>query len=109
MLLLSLLFYACGSLDHFLLLLFSLVITVLIGWFINLYREQKGLANIFLIIGIIYNVGILFYYKYFNFIAVNINKVFSTDFTVRNLALPLGLSFYAFKAISYLVDNINRN
>ena len=58
----------------------------------------------FLIIGIAYNVGILFYYKYFDFIAVNINKLFSTDFTTRNLALPLGLSFFTFKAISYLVD-----
>ena len=104
LLMVSLLFYACGSPDHFLLLLFSLAITVLIGWLINLYREQKGLSMGFLIIGIAYNVGILFYYKYFDFIAVNINKLFSTDFTTRNLALPLGLSFFTFKAISYLVD-----
>lgn len=104
LLMVSLLFYACGSPDHFLLLLFSLAITVLIGWLINLYREQKGLLMGFLIIGIAYNVGILFYYKYFDFIAVNINKLFSTDFTTRNLALPLGLSFFTFKAISYLVD-----
>lgn len=104
----SLLFYACGSPDHFLLLLISLTITILLGWLINRYRERKMVAITFLIIGIAYNLGILFFYKYFDFIALNLSKVFRADFTARNLTLPLGLSFFTFKAISYLADTYNR-
>lgn len=50
------------------------------------------------------NVGILFYYKYYDFTIENINQVFHTEFGAKNLLLPMGNSFFVFKSISLLVD-----
>ncbi len=57
-----------------------------------------------LFLGIVFNAGLLFYYKYFDFILQTWGRLFSTDVQLRWLLLPLGISFYTFKAISYLID-----
>ena len=57
-----------------------------------------------LTIGILINVGVLFYYKYFDFVIEGTNQVFGTVFTARDLLLPMGISFFSFKAISLLID-----
>lgn len=101
----SLLFYACGSPDYFILLIVSLVVNIGITNIMVRISEAIQLKKILLTIGILYNVGILFYYKYFDFIGTNISRILNREYTVRGLALPLGLSFFTFKAISYLVDS----
>ena len=100
----SLLFYACGSPKYFLLLLVSIVVNIMIGLAIAKYENNKWLSRSFFIIGVVYNVSILLYYKYIDFIIFNTNSVFHTNFEAKNLILPLGLSFFTFKAISYLAD-----
>lgn len=69
----------------------------------TLYR--RGL----LIIGVIANVGILFYYKYMGFFTENINLIFRTDFNVIKLLLPLGISFFTFQQLSYVIDSYTGN
>lgn len=67
-------------------------------------RTEKWKKTL-LILGILGNVGVIFYYKYFNFFLENINALFGGDFTLKNILLPLGISFFTFQQISYLVDS----
>lgn len=55
--------------------------------------------------GLMINIGILFYFKYYDFFIENINLVFGTSFNMLNLLLPLGISFFTFQQISFLVDS----
>lgn len=47
-------------------------------------------------IGLIFNLGLIFYFKYYDFFVDNLNKVFSADFQLRHVVLPLGISFFTF-------------
>ena len=53
---------------------------------------------------IVLDLSFLFYFKYFNFVVDNINGVLATDFQLLDIIMPIGISFYTFQAISYLVD-----
>lgn len=102
LLLLSLFFYACGSPRYFVLFVLAVAVNVLVGYGVSI--RSRNLARIFLILGIAFDVSLLFYYKYYDFTIENVNHIFGTDFQVKNLLLPLGISFFVFKAISFLVD-----
>jgi alginate O-acetyltransferase complex protein AlgI len=60
--------------------------------------------RILFIVGIVANVGMLGYYKYTDFGISILNRISPTDFTFRNILLPVGISFFTFKAVSYLAD-----
>lgn len=68
-------------------------------------REKKQLSRLVMALGVALNLGILFYFKYFDFFLENMNALFSKDFTLRNIVLPLGISFFTFQQISYVVDS----
>lgn len=110
LLILSLFFYACGSPQYFVLFLGAVIVNVILGYGIKIksIREcVKGwriISTICLFVGIIFNVSLLFYYKYYDFAVNNMNQWLSTNFQAKNLLLPLGISFFVFKAISFLVD-----
>lgn len=55
--------------------------------------------------GIGINIAVIFYFKYFDFFMENINMVFGKSFELRNIVLPLGISFFTFQQISYLIDS----
>ncbi|WP_408072109.1 MBOAT family O-acyltransferase [Butyrivibrio sp. JL13D10] len=65
---------------------------------------DKSRKKPFLILGILFNVGLIFYYKYYDFFIGNINTVFKTDFNLKHIVLPLGISFFTFQQISFVVD-----
>ena len=100
----SLLFYACGSLGTFIIFTISVCINVLIGRGILRTKRHKPLSLLLLIGGIVFDVGLLAYYKYSNFALINFGKLLGQDIITRNLIIPLGISFFTFKEISYLVD-----
>jgi D-alanyl-lipoteichoic acid acyltransferase DltB (MBOAT superfamily) len=58
-----------------------------------------------LILGLIFNVGLLAYYKYADFFIDNFNYTFSTNYNLLHIILPLGISFYTFQQIAFLVDS----
>lgn len=58
-----------------------------------------------LIVGILLNLSSLFYFKYLGFFEVILNKTFDTEFTFISLFLPLGISFFTFQQIAYLIDS----
>lgn len=68
----------------------------------------KPLRIVLLALGICLNLGALGYYKYYDFFASNINAAFGTSFTLLNLVLPLGISFFTFQQLSYVIDSYNK-
>lgn len=96
----SILFYAIESLRALPILIFSIIINYSIGFGINKCKKRK----IPLILGIAFNVFLLFIYKYANFAIASINSTFSANMQTLNLLVPLGISFFTFQEISYLVD-----
>ena len=95
----SLFFYFYGDSKYIVLLLISSLVNYTLGRLIS--KKNKKL---FLIIGLIFNFGLLFYFKYFNFFLSNINSLFKTNINLFSIVLPLGISFYTFKNASYLID-----
>ena len=101
LLLASIIFYAWGEL-RFLLLMFITILANYIGALLisNINKYKK----IFLALTILINVGLLSYFKYVDFLIECFNNIFKTNHSILYIALPLGISFYIFQAISYTVD-----
>ena len=91
----SLLFYAWGEPLYIFLILFSILVNYLLALLIDKKREKK-----YLILAVAFNLGLLIYYKYTNFI-IDIFNINIKDF---NVILPIGISFYTFQILSYVID-----
>lgn len=92
-------FYAYFNVSYLLLLGGS----VLVNYFF--YRRIcTGKNKADMIAGIAFNLLLLCYFKYFDFFTENVNAVFGTSFVLRNIVLPLGISFFTFQQISFLAD-----
>ncbi|MDO4608985.1 MAG: MBOAT family O-acyltransferase [Clostridia bacterium] len=104
MLVFSLIFYAWGEPLYVLLLVFMAVC----DWLISLYIEKQkphGIkARLGLVAMAIVNLGLLGFFKYATFIMGNIGLIAGKNFDVPNIILPIGISFYTFQLISYVVD-----
>jgi alginate O-acetyltransferase complex protein AlgI len=103
----SLIFFAWGGISYTLILVTSLIINYVFGLLIDKFRDTKA-SKIFLTIGVILNLLILGIFKYADFVVDNINYVISIFFEYKidnpGIILPLGISFYTFQAMSYIVD-----
>lgn len=84
-------------------LIISAVVNFLFGKFIHETR-QSGLRRLYLILAIAVNIGILAYFKYTNFVIQIINDIQHSQIEPLNIFLPIGISFYTFKALSYIFD-----
>lgn len=83
-----------------------LIASILINYGINYYlRKVERYSGLILTLGLILNIGSLLYYKYTNFFLENVNSLLKTDFALIKLVMPLGISFFTFKQIGYLVDS----
>ena len=100
----SLLFYAWGEPVY----VFLMIAVILIGWLFGIliehFREKRHLACAALVIAVILDIGILGYFKYAGFLTSNVNRFFGTGLPVPDIALPLGISFFIFQAVSYVAD-----
>lgn len=97
----SLIFYAWGEPVYVLLMLLSIIVNYLIA--LKIERNKKG-KNKWMIIDVIFNLGIIGFFKYGNFVIQNINSIFHSNIGEMNLALPIGISFYTFQVLSYVID-----
>ena len=110
LLLASLVFYAWGEPVYIVLLMISILLNYGVGILLEkqLAKGPAGKAavgaKITLAVGILANLGILGYYKYFNFLLRIINRLFGQEFEMQSIPLPLGISFFTFGAIAYLMD-----
>ena len=99
----SLWFYGYYNPWYLFILLFSLFVNFFFSALFTL-RVHYGIRRILLYASLFANLGLLFYFKYFNFFVDNCNILFHTDWSVEKIALPLGISFFTFQQISFLVD-----
>ena len=102
----SLVFYAWGEPVYILLLLGSVTVNYLIGLGIGRTqtRQKPKTGKFLLVLGVLFNIGLLMTFKYSAFIAENLNRIPGLELPVPKLTLPIGISFYTFQILSYLID-----
>ena len=99
LILFSLIFYAWGEPVYLLLMIASAAV----NWYFGLLIERRR-KKIFLILALVLDLGCLAVFKYAGFFVENLNAVFGASIPVPQIALPIGISFYTFQALSYTVD-----
>ena len=103
LLLASLFFYFYGEPKYTVLMLISAFSAYIHGILIEKFRE-KGYSKLFLVSGLVVSLGILIVFKYMDFIIKNINYISNSNIKLLRLVLPIGISFYTFQGLSYIVD-----
>jgi len=101
LLIFSLIFYAFGGVNYLFTLLLTVFISYLGGILIEKYNSKKKFI-LFLTVGL--NLLFLIYFKYTGFILDNINNIFKVGIDIPSIIMPIGISFYTFQSISYVVD-----
>lgn len=101
LLLFSLIFYGWGEPRYLAIMLLTILINYFGAILVEKYEKYKKLILILTIIG---NLSFLIYFKYFNFIISNLNNIFNLKIELLDIVMPIGISFYTFQAISYVVD-----
>ena len=101
LLIFSLLFYFYGEPKYIIILLSSCVINYIAGRLIEKYRKY---SKFILILVIFYNIFQLLFFKYTDFFINNINTIFNTSFPLLRILMPIGISFFTFQTLSYVVD-----
>lgn len=96
----SLVFYIFGGPKFLLVLLFVVLIDYIGAILINKTNKKK----LFLILTLILNISTLVYFKYTGFFLENVNNIFGLNITIPDIVLPIGISFYTFQAMSYVID-----
>ena len=99
----SLVFYAFGKPLYIPLFLVSIVVNYFLALGIN-KNKNTGKAKLLMVLDLLYNFGMLGIFKYTDFMINNINGIFGTNIPLQNIALPLGISFYTFQIVSYVID-----
>lgn len=105
----SIIFYSMGVLEqpiYILLFLLTILVNFIVGEFIEAYRKS---AKVWLILGIVFNFWWLVFFKYSGFLTENFNGLFGTELTIKNILLPIGISFYTFQNVSYIIDVYRKN
>ena len=105
----SLFFYSWWNISYLPLILMSMLFNYTLGSSLNLTDKKTKISKkSLLIFGILTNLLLLGYFKYADFFIANINTVFSTDFNLLHLLLPLAISFFTFQQIAYLIDSYRK-
>ena len=100
----SLLFYAWGEPRFVFVMILSIIVNYILAIMIEKFQKQK---KVYLIIAVILNLGLLFCFKYLNFFTSFIHDIFPQSqslFPETSIALPIGISFFTFQAMSYVID-----
>ena len=97
----SILFYAWGEPKYLAIMLLTILINYAVALAVEKFNNRKKL---WLILTIIVDLGFLIYFKYFNFIIDNINNLFHAHISALDVIMPIGISFYTFQALSYVID-----
>lgn len=103
----SLIFYGYFNVNY----LYIIVTSILVNYMFNIiFRkiEGKGIRRFVLLLGISFNIGMIFYFKYYDFVIDTLNKMISTDFDLLHLLLPLGISFFTFQQLAFVIDSYKK-
>ena len=100
----SIIFYAYGEHILTLILIFSIFFNYGMALWIEMTHNRQRSAKGLMILTVIVNIAVLFVYKYLDFSITNINRLFGFSIPLSGLVLPIGISFFTFQALSYVVD-----
>ena len=100
----SIIFYAWGEPVYIVLMLLSILFNFVMGLELERLREDSRRKKLNLIFTVIVNLCILGFFKYYGFLLGSINSAFHFHIPYRELALPVGISFYTFQTLSYILD-----
>ncbi|MNW47687.1 Peptidoglycan O-acetyltransferase [compost metagenome] len=106
LLLVSLVFYAWGEPKFVFVIILSILINFIFGILIDFCRSKYNIivCRIAMVVGVLANCGLLFYFKYFDFFISSINNVTGLNLSLHHVILPIGISFFTFQGLSYVVD-----
>ena len=106
LLIFSLIFYFYGEPRK----IYILLLTCVVNYFAAILIEKnRKTSKLILILVVIYNIGQLVYFKYMNFFIENINTVFNSSISYLQIIMPIGISFFTFQALSYVIDVYRKN
>lgn len=103
----SLWFYAYFNVSYLGIILISCLVNFLLSFLLEHKKdffEPTQRRKLLMWLGVLFNLGVLGYFKYYDFFLENINVALKTDFNLRHILLPLGISFFTFQQLSYVVD-----
>ncbi len=100
----SLFFYAWGEPAFVLVMLLSIFVNWLLGLGVGRNEQNQGRKKAFLVLAVVFNLLLLFVFKYLNFTLQNLNRLSFVHLPQTNIALPIGISFFTFQAMSYVID-----
>ena len=102
LLIFSLIFYAWGEPYYILLMILSIIV----NYFLTKKMDKNKSKGLFIVL-LIFNIGLLFSFKYVNFVINNLNLLLNINISNIKLSLPIGISFYTFQILSYVIDVYN--
>lgn len=100
----SLVFYSWGEVRYFPIMIASILVDFIASNGIEGHRQSKGACRAFLALSVVFNLGMLGFFKYTNFLLLNLGALTGLSFPALSLTLPLGISFYTFQTMSYTID-----
>jgi len=103
----SFVFYGYNNPNYVPIIVGSILINYVLSQ-LMLTTEKKFIRLPLMLLGLSLNLGVLFYFKYHDFFFSNFNKAFGTSFKMYKLMLPLGISFFTFQQLSYVIDSYKR-
>lgn len=109
LLVLSVIFYSWGEPKYVFLLLASTLVAWLCGLGIEKFRGRGGASKAVLVLSLVLLLGSLMVFKYLNFFVDNLNNIDGVAISIREIVLPIGISFYTFQILSYLIDLYKNN
>lgn len=100
----SLVFYAWGEPKYVLIMIASIIVNYVFGLLVDRVRKNKVMSRVIIAATVVFNLGVLYIFKYLVFTVDTINSVGGFNITVSKIALPIGISFFTFQAMSYVID-----
>ena len=100
----SLCFYAWREPKYIVLMIVSIITNYFFGLLVDLSRKKRSVCKVIIVMMLMFNLGILIIFKYLSFILRNIVQYTEITITISNIILPLGISFFTFRCISYVID-----
>lgn len=107
LILMSFWFYGYFNPSYLIIMLASIGLNYCLSY-LMLKSKKDIIRKLSLATGIIFNIGVLFIFKYYDFFVTNLNAVAGTDFALKHLVLPLGISFFTFQQLSYVIDSYQK-
>lgn len=104
LLLASLFFYAWGEPAFVIVMIISIICNYYFGLQVDKYKNDVKKSKSVIVIMLVFNITIMFIFKYLMFTLTNIKYLTGLNFNIPNIILPIGISFFTFQAISYVID-----